>query len=204
MNDTTKNGVTTGPTRREDGSIRYPNHLRFSGQDESLIERLSEDAVYSDEYPSLADDDDSHPLSLIVDALVDALPERERTAVQLTVLKGHSLRTAAETMGIDHKMVLRYKRRALEHLREYLQYGHWAYDMVRDRLPASDEAVAALQGGELAKVLSSLVNRAVALAHEPADMGDTFDRTSTTWDDDEDGAWEVLDAYGLLPEWARP
>lgn len=99
-------------------------------------------ASYHDEYPSLSDGAGDRSLGLVVDQLLEGLPEPQRRCIELVVLSRLSYRDAAEFMGWhtagskpDGKKAWRAVRTGLERLRRRLDGDGWPQAIAGHRLP---------------------------------------------------------------------
>jgi RNA polymerase sigma-B factor len=106
--------VRLPPRRRDAGPGRHVSlDVPAPGAQESQAEQL----VAPAEPAVLTEPDSSDGLTPELEALLAALPERQATAVRLTVLEGLSLRLAGEQLGVSPTTVQRAQRLGLEALR---------------------------------------------------------------------------------------
>lgn len=114
-------------------------HWLFNPQDiETLTPILSKLAVY-DEY--FQGDSGQTTLSIVLDKILEELPQELEEAVRLTYLAGISYRSAARTVGVDHKTIKARAERGVKILRSRLQDTMWLAALLSGMLP--DDAVKA-------------------------------------------------------------
>ena len=106
--------VRLPPKRRDAAPWRHLSlDVPAPGAQECQLEQL----VAPAEPAVLSEPDSSDGLTPELEALLAALPERQATAVRLTVLEGLSLRLAGEQLGVSPTTVRRAQRLGLEALR---------------------------------------------------------------------------------------
>ena len=109
--------VRLPPKRRDAAPWRHLSlDVPAPGAQECQLEQL----VAPAEPLELTEPDSSDGLNPELEALLAALPERQATAVRLTVLEGLSLRLAGEQLGVSPTTVRRAQRLGLEALRGQL------------------------------------------------------------------------------------
>jgi RNA polymerase sigma factor (sigma-70 family) len=106
--------VRLPPKRRDAAPWR---HLSLDVPVPGAQECQAEQLVAPAEPVELTEPDSSNGLNPELEAMLAALPERQATAVRLTVLEGLSLRLAGEQLGVSPMTVRRAQRLGLEALR---------------------------------------------------------------------------------------
>jgi DNA-directed RNA polymerase specialized sigma24 family protein len=81
--------------------------------------------------------DGEDTLILYIGRLMDDLPERQRSCVQLCVMNGHSYLEASRMIGCSDQTVRRECLRALKTIRDAIIESPWAAEL-DDRIPSSN------------------------------------------------------------------
>ena len=85
--------------------------------------------------------DDPQVLALLVGHLVDQLPEPQRSAVQMTQLKGLTYQEAADLLApelgreVHRRTVWRWAEYGRRQLREWMEQTSWIKTLLGDRIP---------------------------------------------------------------------
>jgi hypothetical protein len=108
-------------------------HWLFDPQDvEAIGPILSKLAVY-DEY--FVDESGQTTLAIVLDRILDELPEHLEEAVRLVYLAGISYRSAARTIGVDHKTIKARADKGVDLLRKRLTDTVWLASLINGMLP---------------------------------------------------------------------
>jgi len=112
--------------------------------------------VHHDSYFS-EDTDNYSTLSIVMEKIVQDLPEELREPVHLVHLEGKSYRAAAKILGIDHKTVKARVDRGVVMLKSRLVDSVWIAEMLRGYIPR-DEIVQqrTTQNGKVVDILNTL------------------------------------------------
>jgi predicted DNA-binding protein (UPF0251 family) len=112
--------------------------------------------VYNDVY--FAEDiDPQTTLSIVLDKILEELPEELQEPVRLVHLEGRSYRAASRTLNIDHKTVKSRVDRGVAIMKSRLIDSVWIAEMLRGYIPRDEIAnEAAVQGGKVSHILSTL------------------------------------------------
>lgn len=112
--------------------------------------------VHYDEY--FAEDTDRYTtLTIVMDTLLQDLPEEYREPVRLVHLEGKSLRAAAKILSIDHKTVKSRVEKGVALLKTKLIDSVWIAEMLRGYIP-KDEILneRRSQGESITNILNTL------------------------------------------------
>jgi len=117
-----------------------------------IRDALVHNDVYFEEDPEGAS-----TLAIVLDRILEELPEDLRTPVQLVHLEGKSFRAAAKILGVDHKTVKSRVDRGVEILKKRLVDSVWIAEMLRGYIP-KDEILEQRkpQGEKVANILNTL------------------------------------------------
>jgi hypothetical protein len=108
--------------------------------------------TYFDEDPEGAS-----TLSIVMDRILEDLPEELQDPVRLVHLEGKSFRAAAKIIGIDHKTVKARVERGVKLLRTRLIDSVWIAEMLRGYIPKEEIAEARnVQGAKVTNILNTL------------------------------------------------
>ena len=100
---------------------------------------LASPLSYYDKYFDVELDDDSS--ALVLDQLLEGLPERQRAAIEMCVIGQISYAQAGRDLGCSDQTMRRETMRALELLRERLGQTPWLAAMLdRSYLPSDNSA----------------------------------------------------------------
>lgn len=118
---------------------------------DALVQRSAEDEFFNE------DPDGNTTLAIVMDRILDDLPDDLRTAVRLVHLGGKSFRSAAKILGVDHKTVKARVERGVALLRTRLVDSVWIAEMLRGYIPKDEVAeVRNVQGIKVADILNTL------------------------------------------------
>jgi len=130
-------------------------HWLFDPQDvETIGPILSKLAVY-DEY--FVDEEGQTTLAIVLDRILDELPEHLEEAVRLVYLAGISYRSAARTIGVDHKTIKARADKGVDLLRKRLTDTVWLASLINGMLPeGSVESPKVTSPDKVFKILNDL------------------------------------------------
>lgn len=118
---------------------------------DALVARSAEDEFLSEEV------DNNTTLAIVMDKILEDLPEDLQAPVRLVHLDGKSHRAAARILGIDHKTVKSRADRGISMLKARLVDSIWVAEMLRGYLPKSEIAAErAPQGERVSDILTTL------------------------------------------------
>jgi DNA-directed RNA polymerase specialized sigma24 family protein len=123
-------------------------HWLFDSNDVESIPTISNALVHYDTYFEEERDYET-TLAIVLDKLLDNLPEELRSPVSLVYLSGVSYRSAGRTLGLDHKTVKLRADKGIKALRDRLKDTAWIATLLDGSLPdeyeeekiSSDESV---------------------------------------------------------------
>lgn len=138
-------------------------HWLFNPQDiETMTPILNKLAVY-DEY--FADYSGETTISIVLDKILDELPPELEEAVRLVYLAGISYRSAARTVGCDHKTIKARAEKGIDRLRKRLTDTVWLASLLNGMVPdGAIENQKVISPDKVFKVLTDLPN--IRSAHE--------------------------------------
>jgi len=93
-------------------------------------------------------------LQIVLDKILDELPPHLEEAVRLTYLAGISYRSAARTIGVDHKTVKARADKGIGMLRKRLTDTVWLATLISNMIPQESETVKTVTSPD--KILSVL------------------------------------------------
>lgn len=95
---------------------------------------VSDKLVHYDEY--FVEENGESTLAIVLDHILDALPEMYADPVKLIYLENHTLREAGRSLNIDHKTVKARARKGVQMMREKLLDTEWIKELLRGYIPA--------------------------------------------------------------------
>lgn len=107
--------------------------------DPSTVEHvgvLRDALIHNDEY--FFEDEGTPTLGMVMDRILDELPEDISESVRLVHLEGRSLRAAGRILNIDHKTVKSRVDKGVAAMRKRLTDSVWIAEMLRGYLPAEE------------------------------------------------------------------
>lgn len=125
--------------------------------DPATVENISaiRDAlVHEDKY--FFEDDGMTTLAMVMDKILDDLPEEIGEAVRLVHLEGRSLRAAGRILGADHKTVKSRVEKGIEAMRKRLVDSVWIAEMLRGYLPSDEIVDNKLGGRNISNIIKTL------------------------------------------------
>lgn len=89
--------------------------------------------AHTDEY--FVGEEKPSVLAVVMQRLVDRLPERQRDAIEAVSIGGYSYRQAAELLDTYPKAVWRWEKRGIEQILRWLKGSPWMLEMLATHLP---------------------------------------------------------------------
>lgn len=129
-------------------------HWTFDPTMVESIAPIMNKLVHYDEY--FVEEKGDSTLAIVLDKMLEDLPEELRGPVSLVYLSGISYRSAGRTLGLDHKTVKARAERGIEVLRSRLKDTAWVAALLEGALPEQDELPKATSPEKLATILQSL------------------------------------------------
>jgi hypothetical protein len=110
--------------------------------------------VHYDEY--FVEQEGDSTLAIVLDKMLDDLPEDLRGSVSLVYLSGVSYRSAGRTLGLDHKTVKSRAERGVKIMRNRLMDTAWVAALLDGMLPENSELPRVASPEKVAGILQSL------------------------------------------------
>ena len=131
-------------------------HWSFDPATVDSVAPIRDALVHHDQY--FAEEGDNYnTLAIVMEKIVHDLPEELREPVRLVHLEGRSFRSAAKTLGIDHKTVKARVERGVSILKTRLVDSVWIAEMLRGYLPMDEIAAERKpQGNKVVGILNTL------------------------------------------------
>jgi DNA-directed RNA polymerase specialized sigma24 family protein len=127
----------------------------FDTNEAELIGPIRDQLVHHDAY--FSEEYDTNTLAIVMDHVLEDLPEEQAECVKLVYLEGRSLREAGRTLGIDHKTVKSRAAKGVEAMRARLVDSVWIAEMLRGYIPADElQSSAASSTSKVADIIGSL------------------------------------------------
>lgn len=138
---------------------RTSKYAHWSFDPINIPEPIAQKLVYNQEFFG---DEPTYEtmLAMVMNTLLEELPEQQEEAVRLLYITGLSQHKAAAIIGCSHKTVAARARKGLDAIRQRLTDSVWIAELLGDRIP-SDRTVPNVDGGDVANVLKSLLDRRV-------------------------------------------
>lgn len=142
------------------------NNMRTGGPDRNWsfdpttvesIGPIMSKLVHYDEY--FAEEEGETTLAIVLDKMLEDLPEELRGPVSLVHLSGVSYRSAGRTLNLDHKTVKARAEKGIKILRSRLMDTVWVAALLDGMLPEQAELPKAASPENVAGILQSLNNR---------------------------------------------
>jgi predicted DNA-binding protein (UPF0251 family) len=95
-------------------------------------------------------------LQIVLDKILEELPDELEEAVRLIFLAGMSQRSAARTIGVDHKTVKARADKGVKILRKQLTDTVWLTSLLNGMLPTDSEEIKTNSPEKVFKVLNGL------------------------------------------------
>ena len=142
------------------------NNMRTGGRDRNwtfdptIVESITpimNKLVHYDEY--FVEEEGESTLAIILDKMLEDLPEELRSPVSMVYLSGVSYRSAGRTLGLDHKTVKARADRGIKVLRDRLMDTAWVAALLDGMLPEQAPLPRAASPEKVAGILQSLNHR---------------------------------------------
>jgi len=108
-------------------------HWSFDPTTVESIGPIMDKLVHYDQY--FVEEEGDSTLAIILDKMLEDLPEDLRAPVSLVYLSGISYRSAGRTLGLDHKTVKARAERGIKILRSRLMDTAWVAALLDGMLP---------------------------------------------------------------------
>jgi DNA-directed RNA polymerase specialized sigma24 family protein len=115
---------------------------------------INDQLVHYDHY--FFEEQGESTLAIVLDRILDDLPQDLADPVRLVYLRGKSDRAAARILGIDHKTVKARRLRGVEQMRKRLTDSVWIAEMLRGYIPKDEITQAPVKGNDISDVLRTL------------------------------------------------
>jgi len=129
-------------------------HWTFDPTQVESIGPIMNKLVHYDEY--FVEEEADSTLAIVLDKMLDDLPEELRGPVSLVHLSGVSYRSAGRTLGLDHKTVKARAERGVEVMRSRLRDTAWVAALLEGALPEQDDLPQSTSPEKVATILQSL------------------------------------------------
>lgn len=139
---------------RQTGGDRKTWVFDPSDAEVELIPVIREQLTHYDEY--FFEEHGDSTLAIVMDRVLEELPEHIADAVRLVHLKGKSLRAAAKILGVDHKTVKARVEKGIGLMRKRLVDSVWIAEMLRGYLPADELKSEPMKKNNVADILKTL------------------------------------------------
>jgi len=130
-------------------------HWLFDPQSIETIGPILEKLAVYDEY--FTEQDGTTTLGIVLDRILEELPDELEEAVRLVHLAGISYRSAGRTLNVDHKTVKARAERGVTILRKRLTNTVWLTSLIGGMLPDSEQ-IPVSSPDKVFAVLSGLSN----------------------------------------------
>ena len=129
-------------------------HWIFDPTSVESIAPIMNKLVHYDEY--FVEEEGDSTLAIVLDKMLEDLPEDLRAPVSLVYLSGVSYRNAGRTLGIDHKTVKARAERGINILRSRLTDTAWVAALLDGMLPEPAALPRASSPEKVVGILQSL------------------------------------------------
>lgn len=126
----------------------------FDPQHVDSIGPILSKLVHYDKY--FEEEEGQTTLQIVLDKILEELPEELEECVRLIFLAGMSQRSAARTIGVDHKTVKARADKGVKILRKKLTDTVWLSALIGGMLPEEPEVTKASSSENVFKVLNGL------------------------------------------------
>jgi DNA-directed RNA polymerase specialized sigma24 family protein len=138
-------------TMRTGGADR---HWVFDPTSVEAIPTIMNKLVQHDEY--FAEEAGESTLAIVLDKMLEDLPEDLRAPVSLVYLSGISYRSAGRTLGLDHKTVKSRAEKGIAVMRARLKDTAWVAALLEGAVPEDEEVAKLTSPEKVVGILSSL------------------------------------------------
>lgn len=111
-------------------------HWSFDSNAVESIAPIMSKLIHHDEY--FVEEQPESTLAIVLDKMLDDLPEELRAPVSLIHLSGLSYRSAGRTLGLDHKTVKARAEKGLKILRARLRDTAWVAALLDGVIPRDE------------------------------------------------------------------
>lgn len=109
----------------------------FDPQDAMRHPQLAAKLTYEEDFDREVPARDN-ALTYIVEHLMDALPDKEREAVEALFITGSTQRAAGRDLGVDHHTVVRRAKKGLDRIRDIVKGSPWILDILSGKVLPED------------------------------------------------------------------
>jgi len=138
-------------TMRTGGADR---HWVFDPTSVETIPTIMNKLVQYDEY--FVEEAGESTLAIVLDKMLEDLPEDLRAPVSLVYLSGISYRSAGRTLGLDHKTVKSRAEKGIAVMRARLKDTAWVAALLEGAVPEDEEVAKLTSPEKVVGILSSL------------------------------------------------
>jgi len=129
-------------------------HWLFDPQEVDSIHVILDKLVVYDTY--FKEEQGQTTLQIVLDKILDELPEELEECVRLVYLAGLTLRSAGRTLGIDHKTVKARAEKGVKMLRKRLNDSIWLTTLLTGMIPIDSEEFKSNSPENVFKVLNGI------------------------------------------------
>jgi DNA-directed RNA polymerase specialized sigma24 family protein len=129
-------------------------HWVFDPTSVEMIAPIMNKLVHHDEY--FAEQSGDSTLAIVLDKMLEDLPEDLRGPVSLVHLSGISYRSAGRTLGLDHKTVKSRAEKGIKIIRNRLKDTAWVATLLKGAVPEEAEEVKITSPEKVVGILRSL------------------------------------------------
>lgn len=126
----------------------------FDPQHVDSIAPILNKLVYYDKY--FVEEEGQTTLQIVLDKILEELPKDLEESVRLIYLAGMSQRSAAKTLGVDHKTVKARADKGISILKKKLTDTVWLASLIGGMLPEEKEQVKVSSSEKVFNVLNGL------------------------------------------------
>jgi DNA-directed RNA polymerase specialized sigma24 family protein len=109
----------------------------FGGGEADIPGPIRDQLVHYDTYFE-EEETDENTLAIVMDHVLEQLPEEQADAVRLIYLEGRTHRDAGRTLGVDHKTAKARADKGIESMRSRLVDSMWIAEMLRGYIPTEE------------------------------------------------------------------
>lgn len=108
----------------------------FDVNDFEVLNSIRNQLTHVDVY--FEEEHETNTLAIVMDKILDDLPEDYADCVRLVYLEGRTYRDCGRTLNIDHKTVKSRAEKGVELMRTRLVDSVWIAEMLRGYIPADE------------------------------------------------------------------